>query len=204
MKSDFRQRLKNLAWLTGPLDRSLARLSTTPSSPVEVARMRWFWLDGLFSGISGSFYGSFVPLFALAYGATNTQLGQLSGIANLCGLIALLPGAQAGTRAGGRRKAMVLLVGGVIGRALLLAWFVLPFAVHDPGAAVTVIIAVNAAITFCNNFASPAWTAIVADIIPPAIRGRFFSHRNFAGNLPALLVVPLAGLLIQEIGRAHV
>ncbi len=201
MKSGFRQRLKNLAWLARPLDRSLARLSTTPTAGVAVARMRWFWLDGLFSTISGSFYASFVPLFALAYGATNTQVGQLSGIANLAGLLALLPGAQASTRAGGRRKALVVLVGGVIGRALLLVWLVMPFVVHSPGTAIAIIIAVNAAITFCNNFANPAWTAIIADIIPPAIRGRFFSHRNFAVNLPALLVVPLAGLLIQLFNR---
>jgi len=46
-------------------------------------------------------------------------VGQLSGIANLAGLLALLPGAQASTRAGGRRKALVVLVGGVIGSLLV-------------------------------------------------------------------------------------
>jgi len=84
---------------------------------------------------------------------------------------------------------------------MLLAWLGLPFALHDPGAAIVVIIAVNAVIAFCSNFATPAWTAIVADIVPPGIRGRFFSHRSFAVNLPALLVVPLAGLLIQVCNR---
>jgi MFS family permease len=96
---------------------------------------------------------------------------------------------------------MVVLVGGIIGRLLLLVWLVLPFAVRAPGLAIAVIIAVNAAITFCNNFANPAWTAIIADIIPPAIRGRFFASRNIAVNLPGLLVVPLAGLLIQVFNR---
>src|SRR5262245_55731000 len=104
VNSDLRARFPRLAWLAGILDRSLARLSTTPVSHVEVARLRWFWLDGLFSNLSASFFVSFVPLFAVAYGATNTQVGQLSGIANLCALIALLPGAQAATLAGGRRK----------------------------------------------------------------------------------------------------
>jgi len=48
------------------LDRSLSRLSTTQPPAAEVERLRWFWLDGLFSTISVSFYASFVTLFALA------------------------------------------------------------------------------------------------------------------------------------------
>jgi MFS family permease len=190
-------RLPRVSRLLGLLDNSLARLSTTRLTTGEVRRLRWFWLDGLFSTISISFYTSFVPLFALAYGANNAQIGQLTAIASLCGLIALFPGAQAIKLMGGRRKALVVLFGGVIGRVPLLAWLVLPFVIQDHGSAVIVIIAVNALITFCAYFANPAWTAIVADIVPREIRGRFFSHRNWAVNLPALLVVPLAGLLIQ-------
>lgn len=193
----FNPRLPPLAQLTGPLDRSLAQLAAASSTGVVVARLRWFWLDSLFANISANFYGSFVPLFAVAYGATNAQVGLLTGIASLFALVALLPGAQAIRLMGGRRKALVVLFGGVLARALLLVWLALPFFVRASPTALVVIIAVNALMAFCNNFANPAWTAIVADIVPAEIRGRFFSHRNFAVNLPALLVVPLAGLLIQ-------
>ena len=168
---------------------------------IQVERLRWFWLDGFFGTVSGSFYTSFVPLFALAYGATNAQVGQLSGIASLAGLAALLPGAQAIKLVGGRRKGLVVLFGGIIVRVMLLAWLLLPFFVRNPSAAIAVIIAINAVIALCNSFANPAWTAIVADIVPRDIRGRFFSHRSFAINLPALLVVPLAGLVIQAGSR---
>src|SRR5438874_9898756 len=109
-----------LAWLAGTLDRSLAHLSLTALTNVEVVRLRWFWLDSLFANISASFYASFVPLFALAYGATNVQLGQLTGIASLFGMLALLPGAQAIQLVGGRRKALVVAFGGIFGRLVLL------------------------------------------------------------------------------------
>jgi MFS family permease len=184
-----------------PLDRSLARLSHADPHAPEVQRLRWFWLDGLFATISVSFYASYVTLFAVAYGANNVQIGRLAAIASLCGLIALLPGAQAIKMFGGRRKAVVVWFGGIIARVALLAWVLLPFIIHDPGVAITVIIVVNAVITFANNFANPAWTDIVADIVPREIRGRFFSHRNLAVNLPALLIVPLAGWLIQTGNR---
>jgi len=182
--------------LVEPLDRSLAHLAAHESQDVKIEPLRWFWLDGLFSTISVSFYSNFVALFAVVYGANNVQVGQVTAVASLCGVIALLPGAQAIKLLGGRRKALVLL-SGAIARVALLVWVVLPFLVHDPGVAILLIIAVNAVITFANNFANPAWTAIVADIVPRGIRGRFFSHRNIAVNLPTLLVVPLAGWLIQ-------
>ena len=201
MKVSSVTRPLGIAFLIASLDRSLSRLSANQPPAVEVERLRWFWLDGLFSTISVSFYASFVTLFALAYGANNTQIGRLTAVASLCGLAALLPGAQAIKLMGGRRKTVVVLFGGIISRVALLAWVVLPLLVHDASTAIAVIIAVNAVITFANNFANPAWTAIVADIVPREIRGRFFSHRNFAVNLPALLVVPLAGLLIQAANR---
>jgi len=182
--------------LAGPLDDNLARLATAHAGDVAVKRLRWFWLDGLFATISANFYGSFVALFAVAFGASNAQIGQLTAVASLSGLIALLPGARATELLGGRRKAVVVLFGGVA-RIALLAWAILPPVLRDPRAAVTVIIAVNAVIAFANNFANPAWTALVADIVPRKIRGSYFSYRNLAANLASLGIVPLAGWLIH-------
>ena len=85
----------------GALDCSLARPLTSGTDNVGVKRLRWFWLDGLFATISANFYGGFVGLFALAFGASNAQVGQLTAVGSLCGLVALFPGARAIETLGG-------------------------------------------------------------------------------------------------------
>ena len=79
----------------------------------------------------------------------------------------------------------------------LLAWACVPFVIHDPAIAITTMIALNALIGFMSNFSMPAWTSMVADIVPIHIRGRYFSSRNLVMSLVALLVVPFAGWLIN-------
>jgi MFS family permease len=188
--------IRTIERLLSPLDRSLEQLSATSIDPQEVRRLRWFWMDGLWSSISTAFYGPFVALFAVAYGATNAQVGQLTAVASMCGMLALVPGARVISMLRGRRKAVVVWSGGVLARLALLTWAILPFLVHTPGLAIAVLIAANALNAFGNNFCIPTWTAIVADIVHQDMRGRFFSHRNLAVNIANLAIIPLAGWLI--------
>ena len=91
------------------LDRSLTRLTNAPLDPATLGRMRWFWLDSLFANISVGFFATYVPLFALAYGATNAQVGQLAAIASLLAMTALFPGARLIPFFGGRKRVVLLL-----------------------------------------------------------------------------------------------
>ena len=45
-----------------------------------------------------------------------------------------------------------------------------------------------------GNFANPAWTALVAEIVPEFVRGRYFSLRNLTMGM-ATLVFATAGRL---------
>jgi MFS family permease len=51
---------------------------------------------------------------------------------------------------------------------------------------------------FFGYFANPAWTSLVADIIPITMRGRFFASRNFGMSLSALATAPVAGYLLDR------
>lgn len=164
-----------------------------PSGP-----LRWFWLDGLFGSISDSLVLTYVPLYALSFGASGAQIGLLSSAASLLGTAVLLPGARI-AEALGRRKELVLWATG-FARLMLLLLALVPFGLRG-AAAVTAIIVLNALRVMFGNLALPAWTSLSADIVPETIRGRYFSARNLALGLAAIVGVPLGGLLISRLAH---
>lgn len=192
-------RLRPQRWnwtvIVRPLDWSLARQSPEPLDFPRIRSLRFFWIDGLFTAISENFFLSFVALFALAYGASNGQIGLLTAVANLLGAFSLFPGARLIERVG-RYKPVIIWSAGIIGRLALLVLALFPFLVSRPVIAIVIIIVLEGIRTFSANLANPAWTSLAAGLVPAQIRGRFFSSRNTAMGLAALIVAPLAGNII--------
>ena len=69
-------------------------------------------LDGLFTTVSDNLYLGFIVLYALAYGASTSQLGLLAAIQNLLGAVSLFPGARAADAARHRKPLVTWTVGG--------------------------------------------------------------------------------------------
>ncbi|HUT21508.1 MAG TPA: MFS transporter [Anaerolineae bacterium] len=159
--------------------------------------MRTLWLDNVLAAISGAFLFTYVPLYALALGASSTQIGTLSSAASLMGAVAPIPGAQLTERWGSRRRVVVAVWS--IARAFSLAMLLIPFFLRGD-AAVYAVIALWALRAGLANLAHPAWVSLSAEITPPGGRGRFFSSRNTAMALASMLFVPLAGQLIDSLG----
>ena len=183
--------------LVKPLDSRFLRQAQRPIAQEEVHNLRYFWLDGLFAAISENFYLGFVALFALAYGATNSQVGLLAAGANLLGAVALFPGARLIEKVG-RRKPVVVWSGGIFGRFFLLCLALIPLFIADPAVAILAIIIIDSLRAFSFNLANPAWTSMVADIVPESMRARYFSNRNIAMGIAALAIAPLAGWIISR------
>jgi MFS family permease len=186
----------NWAAIVKPLDKSLERNAQQPLTREKLLGLRYFWLDGLFSAVSENFFLNFIPLFALAYSASNGQIGLLTAIANLLGAISLFPGARMVEWLGQRKPVVIWSTGG-LGRLALLGLAGLPLLTGQRAVAIWAIIALNGLRAFMGNFGNPAWTAIVADLVPDFMRGRYFGSRNVAIGLAALLIAPLAGWLIK-------
>lgn len=159
---------------------------------------RLLWLDGLFANISESFVLNFVNPFALALGATNGQIGWLSALTNLASALALFPGARMVERSG-QRKPIVVWTGGVAARLVLIAIAAVPLLFGGP-AAIYAFIALVALRAFFNQLSLPAWSAMLADLVPAGSRGRYFASRNIALAAAALVFTPLAGRLAETFG----
>jgi MFS family permease len=50
-----------------------------------------------------------------------------------------------------------------------------------------------------SNFSNPAWTSMVADLVPLKSRARYFGKRNVAIILASIIAAPVAGLIIKSL-----
>lgn len=157
--------------------------------------LRWFWLDGLATSVADNMLLAFVPLYALALGATNSQIGLLSSAGALAGTVALLPGARLAERLGRPHGTALSLLALARGMVLLLALWPLT---GRAGVGIVLLLATLRAIF--SQAALPAWTTVAAEIVPAGLRGRYFASRNMAMALAAAVAVPLGGWIIDRSG----
>jgi MFS family permease len=189
--------------LARPLTAHLERICG-PLAPRRLAGLRWFWREAIFVQAAESLSADYIPLFALAAGATSTDIGLLAAVANLLSVAGFLPGAMIAARLR-TRKIMVLATSYGPSRLMLPLLAALPFLLPSGSVLVFFIIAVNALRIFGGSMGNPAWTSFVADLVPQERRGRFFSSRLFVSGLTALAISPLAGLMIRTVngGATH-
>jgi len=159
--------------------------------------MRAFWFDGLLATTSDAFYANYITLYLLALGATGTQIGWLTSIASLLGMLAPLPGAALTQRMGQRKRMVVIF--SVAFRLMLLLAAIMPLVVEGQVAVWIVFALFALRVGFINLFA-PAWLSLTRDIIPMTARGNFLSTRNTLMAVVSLIVVPIAGQMIEWLG----
>jgi len=179
------------------LDASIRRI-TGVSDAQRLVGLRYFWFDGLFSSFSDNLVAGFLELFLLSYGVSNGVIGLNTSVANLCAALAIVPGALAISRISSRKR-LVVVTGGGIGRLGLLGIAFVPFATGDSGVAVVCLVCLNAIRAVMGNFCNPAWTSMVADLVPMKSRARYFGKRNVAIIAASILAAPIAGRVVKSL-----
>ncbi len=159
--------------------------------------MRMFWWDGLLATISAAFVDTYVSLYVLALGATSTQIGTLASMSSFLGALTPLPGAALVQKLG--RRKLLIVWGSVLVRALILLAALVPL-FFTGYTAVYIVIALFALRAGLGNLIHPAWVSMTGDVVPLQQRGRYFSMRNMVMALASMVVVPLAGQLIDGVG----
>lgn len=167
-------------------------------TPAQARGMRWFWRGAFFAGANETIVLEYLPLFALAFGASVGEIGLLAAGVGLAATIAFIPGAWLSSR-WRYRKPFVLATGWGAAQLLFIPLAVVPL-LFDVPLVVRLIIALVAMRAFVFNLALPAWTALVADLVPAGMRGRYFSTRNFLYGLGGLAGLLLVAILLASLG----
>jgi MFS family permease len=150
----------------------------------------------LLYGISTPFVYTFLPLYALAFGATASDLGVMSAVSHSVAPFTFLAGAYLAERSLRHQRIYVLLEG-LVGRGTLLLFALVPLFLRDRSA-VWVLIGVQVARMTFFRLAEPSRTVITGRIVPENVRGRFMSSRSVASSLGLLAAQPLASLMIAR------
>ena len=128
--------------------------------------------------------GAFLTGYLLMLGADNTTLGIVSALPFLIQPVQFL-GAHL-ISALGRRKPIAVI--GSMGRALWLIPLLLPYLPLSPGQRMVLLVlslfASSALVTIYGN----AWLDWMTDLVPPRLRGNFFSTRNTGMAAMAMVV----------------
>ncbi|MBI4313107.1 MAG: MFS transporter [Chloroflexi bacterium] len=133
-------------------------------------------LEGMFFGAMQGAGEHFTSAYAIALGASNSQLAALVSLPQLLGALSQAVAARLSTYIRRRKRWLVLF-------ALLQDFTWLPilflgFAGLGDGYAVYWLIGVLCAYTAFNSIAAVVWSGIMAEAVPDRIRGRYFGGRS--------------------------
>ena len=151
-------------------------------------------VEGAFAVAADNLAAPYLGLFALALGATPSQIGMLNAFPNFMGNILQIPAALFTERQ--KDKRILPIIGGILNRSSWLVMALLPFLLHRERRVPIVILLATFRI-IAANLGVPAWTALQADLIPKSIRGQYYANRNMVLNTCAVLATLLANFLLR-------
>jgi MFS family permease len=150
-------------------------------------------LDGAcFSAMLG-LTQNYVAAFALALKATTQQIGLLTSIPSIATAISQLAAPSVSEMAGSRKR---LILPVVFGHAVMwLPILLVPYLFTADR--VPWLIAFVTISAIFGAFAGPAWGSLMADLVPPRMRGRYFSYRGRISIFVMLIFGLIGGGILQ-------
>lgn len=156
--------------------------------------------DGFFASVFATCTGGpFLAGFALALGANEFHIGVLAALPLVANFFQFV-GSYLVSRLGSRKR--VSVQGVVVGRGVWLLLAVLPLL--SPWLSFEYILMAALAIVAVGHFAGAisavAWLSWMSDVVPDALRGRFFGRRNMINSVAVIGVTMLGGQFIDWTG----
>ncbi|HBI23743.1 MAG: hypothetical protein A2Y48_00845 [Nitrospirae bacterium RIFCSPLOW2_12_42_9] len=149
--------------------------------------------DGVYYAIMAGMGESYISPFAIFLKATNSQIGFLASIPPLIGAFVQLISVNILKQIKDR---MTVIITGVIAQALMWLPILLLPMLFRPYAPYLLIIGVTSYFIF-GNFATPAWSSLMGDIVPEKTRSSYFGYRNKVMSIFSLGALTLGGLILH-------
>ncbi len=153
--------------------------------------------DGAWFNVMMGLTNSFLGVYALALGASDSMLGWLTSLPALIALSAQIPGAVITSRYQERLKVSIPYA--FVHRLSYLGFVVIPFLPIAPVHRGWLFIGLLALAAFPATVGNVAWSAMMGEIFPQALRGRIFGDRNMLLGLVSVVFTLLAGLWLDKV-----
>ena len=137
--------------------------------------------------------GNYVTPYALTMQATTQQIGYLSSIPSFANMLVQLAAPYLSERAGSRKSFILPAV--LMQAVMWLPILAIPFLFNT--SQVWWLIAFVTLSTAAGSLAGPPWSAMMADLVPMELRGRYLGFRNRINSLVALIFSFVTGGLLQ-------
>ncbi|MBM3940638.1 MAG: MFS transporter [SAR202 cluster bacterium] len=174
----------NTAWAGAP-----------PRSHAAKAVLRASVLEGVAFGVFVGLGESYITAFALAAGASPLVVSLIASLPVFLAAGAQLAEDRMVRVLGGRRRAVVCF-------AALQALAVGAYAVSGvarPAGLPWLLIALAALYALFGAVIAPAWGGIMADLVPPQLRGRYFALRSQLSTLAMVVSFIGAGAFLNQV-----
>ena len=151
------------------------------------------YLDVAWFGVLSGITSTFVSVFAIRLGASNTLVGLLVSLPALINIFWLIPSARIIERQ--RRRLPIILLAGFLQRVGYLLVALMPFVLrtHRPEA----LVALVALITLPTATLSVAFTSLIAEVVPIGKRAQVVSTRNMLVSIISTVTMLISGKLLD-------
>jgi Na+/melibiose symporter-like transporter len=160
---------------------------------IEGQNRQNLYLDVTWFGVLSGITSTFVSVFAIRLGASNTLVGLLVSLPALINVFWLIPSARIIEHQ--RRRLPIIVLAGFLQRVGYLLVALMPFVLrtHRPEALVGLV----AFITFPTATLSVAFTSLIAEVVPAHKRAEVVSTRNVLLSAVSTVTMLVSGKLLD-------
>jgi MFS family permease len=151
--------------------------------------------DAVFVNGTAGFGDSYISAYAIALGASPTEIGFLTSLSNLVGPLSQIFTSHLMLKTS-RKKIFSISI--LLQSLMWIPIILLPFLfLREIKCTPLLLVICYTIYTAFGNFAAPAWSSWIGDLVPKKEIGRFFGKRNSLGSISALISMVLAGLILD-------